>query len=547
MNKNFDRLTITAALPYANGPLHVGHLAGAYLPADIYVKYQKLNNKDVLFICGSDEHGAAITIKAKKENISIKELIDKYHFLMKETFEKFNIDFDIYSRTSNLIHHDLSKEFFLKFYEKNLLEEKSTLQYYDVEANMFLADRYIIGTCPKCNYDNAYGDQCEKCGSTLSPEDLIEPISAITKTKPILKETLHWFLPLNKWQTWLENYIESHNEWKNNVLGQCKSWLKQGLESRSITRDLEWGVNVPIDNVNGKVLYVWFDAPIGYISASKEWAKLLKKDDEWKKYWLKEESQNKTKLIHFIGKDNIVFHSIIFPVILKEHGDYILADNVPANEFLNLENKKISTSRNWAIWLHEYAENYPDKIDILRYYITSILPENSDSNFSWIDFVNKNNSDLCGVLGNYINRVFSLIHKYYDGIIPNSKIANEDIEIYDKVKNLILDIGNNIENYKFKSSLELVISIARIGNIFLQQTEPWKLYENNENRVKEILFLNIQIISILSTAIQPFMPTTASKIENMLNKKSYNWNIIISESILIESGHKINLPHILFI
>lgn len=537
--KNYKRFLITAALPYANGPVHIGHLAGVYVPADIYARFLRLKNEDVIYVCGSDEHGVPITLKAKKEGKSPQEIVDRYHNIIKKSFEEFGISFDIYSRTSSKTHYETASVFFKNLYEKGIFEEKVSKQYYDEKAKQFLADRYIVGTCPKCGYDKAYGDQCEKCGSSLSPLELINPVSAITGTKPVLKETKHWYLPLDKYENWLREWIlEGHkDDWKPNVLGQVKSWLDDGLRPRAVTRDLDWGVPVPVEGADGKVLYVWFDAPIGYISATKELTQ------EWEKYWKSED----TKLVHFIGKDNIVFHCIIFPVMLKAHGEYILPENVPANEFLNLENDKISTSRNWAVWLNEYLEEFPGKQDVLRYVITSIIPETKDSDFTWKDFQAKNNNELLAILGNFINRTTTLINKYYGGEIPQPDNLDENgkgiLRAIIKQKELV---EKNIEKYRFRDAQLEMMNLFRLGNKYLTETEPWKHQKTNPQLTKNILYVSSQIAAAGAILAKPFLPFTSEKIFQMLNLsyEELKWKDINDE--VLQPGHKINKPFLLF-
>lgn len=547
MTKNSNRYTITAALPYANGPLHIGHIAGAYLPADIYVRYLRLRGKDVAFICGSDEHGAAITIRAKKEGISPKEIIDKYHTLNKETFQKFGIGFDMYHRTSEKIHHELSQEFFTNLYEKGEFVERESEQYYDEEFNQFLADRYIIGTCPKCGNDSAYGDQCEKCGSSLSPTDLINPKSTLSGKTPVLRKTKHWFLPLDQYQEWLEQWLVEgkKGQWKSNVYGQCSSWLKAGLQPRAMTRDLDWGVDVPLKEAEGKKLYVWLDAPIGYISATKQWAKDTGKD--WEKYWKKQANpEDESTLIHFIGKDNIVFHCIIFPAILHAHGDYILPENVPANEFLNLEGDKLSTSRNWAVWLHEYLEEFPGKEDVLRYALAATLPETKDSEFTWKDYQARNNNELVAIFGNFVNRAVVLTHKYFDGKVPaQGKLQPYDEEILEQLKGYPAIIGEKIEQYRFREALSQMMEFARLGNKYLADTEPWKLIKEQPERVETILNVALQIAANLSIVAEPFLPFTVSKLREMLSIDAISWDRAGSADLL-EDGHQIEKATLLF-
>ncbi|CAN5367267.1 methionine--tRNA ligase [soil metagenome] len=545
LNK-FKRFTVTSALPYANGPLHIGHLAGAYLPADIFVRYLRLKRKDVVYICGSDEHGAAITIKAKKENTTPQAIIDKYHNQIKNSFIEFGISFDMYHRTSSAIHHDLSQEFFLNLYEKDEFIEKFSEQYFDEDYQQFLADRYIVGTCPNCHNENAYGDQCENCGTSLNPTDLINPISTLSGKTPILKPTKHWYLPLDKYQPWLEQWIDGkENDWKVNVFGQCKSWLKSGLQPRSMTRDLDWGIDVPLEEAKGKKLYVWMDAPIGYISATKQWA--IDNNKDWKLYWKKQENEaDDSCLLHFIGKDNIVFHCIIFPSILHAHGEYILPQNVPANEFLNLEGDKLSTSRNHAVWLHEYLEEFPGKQDELRYVLTSILPETSDSEFTWKDYQARINNELVAILGNYVNRVMILMHKFYGGKIESSspKIVLTDKKLEDEIGRLYDEIAQGLEVYKFRQALQSVMDIARLGNRYLTEKEPWKTIKSNPEDAKETLHNCLLIIGHLATAMQPFLPATAKKIYGMLNQPG--GDVYFDQEIEFKNGHQLNPSALLF-
>lgn len=533
------RYTVTSALPYANGPLHIGHLAGCYLPADIYVRYLRSLEKDVKFICGSDEHGVPITIKAKKEGVTPQQVVDKYHKIMGDSFREFGISFDVYSRTSAAIHHETASEFFKKLYDKGVFTEEVTEQYFDEKANQFLADRYIVGTCPKCGNDNAYGDQCERCGSTLNPTDLINPKSTLSGEKPVLKKTKNWFLPLDKMQPDIEKYIESHKEWKTNVFGQCKSWLNAGLQPRAMTRDLDWGVKVPIKDTEGKVLYVWFDAPIGYISATKE----LFNNNGWEPYWKDKE----TKLVHFIGKDNIVFHCIIFPAMLMAEGSYILPDNVPANEFLNLEGDKISTSRNWAVWLHEYLLEFKDKQDILRYTLCANAPEAKDNDFTWKDFQAKNNNELVAILGNFVNRALVLTHKFYEGKVPQAlEYAAEDKALIAEITAYPEKISSSIEHYRFREALSELMNLARLGNKYLADMEPWKLIKTDEKRVQTIMNLSLQIAANLSILMEPFLPFTAKKLKEMLHlKKDLKWKDAKSSNLL-EAGHQLNEAGLLF-
>lgn len=515
MTKQFKRTTVTAALIYANGPIHIGHIAGCYLPADIYVRYLRSIGHDVKFVSGTDEHGVPITIKAKKEGITPQEVVDKYYKIIKDSFEEFGISFDIYSRTSNKVHHETSQEMFKNLYDKGQFVEEITEQYFDEKAQTFLADRYIIGTCPKCSNENAYGDQCEKCGSTLSPTELINPRSALSGEKPVMKPTKNWYLPLDKMQPALEEYIASHPEWKTNVLGQVKSWLNDGLRPRAMTRDLDWGVKVPLPDTDGKVLYVWFDAPIGYISMTKELT------DEWQKYWQDPE----TRLVNFIGKDNIVFHCLIFPAMCMADGRFILADNVPANEFMNLEGDKISTSRNWAVWLHEYLREFEGKQDVLRYALAASAPETKDSDFTWGDFQTRNNSELVGILGNFVNRAFVLTQKNFDSKIPaRGELTDFDRQTLDTLAELPNKIGDAIANYKFREALALVMDVARLGNKYLADTEPWKVIKTDVERTGTILNIGLQIAATLSIVSEPFMPFTAAKLSTGLGLSGLNWS-----------------------
>jgi len=540
--KNPKRYLITSALPYANGPLHLGHIAGAYLPADIYVRYLKLKGKDVAFICGSDEHGVPITLRARKEDVSPQDIVDKYHEMIKQAFDEFGINFDIYHRTSSKLHHETASDFFKTMYDHGEFIEKEEEQYYDEKEQQFLADRYIIGTCPKCGYEEAYGDQCEKCGSSLSPKELESPRSRLSGNLPILKKTKHWYLPLDKYQNeWLEEWIDSHKkDWKSNVYGQCKSWLNGGLQPRAVTRDLDWGVPVPVEGSEGKVLYVWFDAPIGYISATKAWAQENNKN--WKEYWQNKDSQ----LIHFIGKDNIVFHCLIFPSMLKAHGDYILPDNVPANEFLNLEGDKLSTSRNWAVWIHEYLQDFPGKQDVLRYTICANSPEQKDNDFTWKDFQNKNNNELVAILGNFVNRTLVLTHKYYGGNVPErGSLTDFDKETLAEMAVIKKNLEKSIESFRFREAVKIAMDLARLGNKYLADTEPWKVIKTDEERVKTIMNISIQISAALSIIIEPFLPFTADKLRKFLNIEKLSWNLASSENI-IEPGHTINKAKLLF-
>ncbi len=545
--------TVTAALPYANGPLHLGHIAGVYLPADIFVRFLRMNKHDVVYICGSDEHGAAITLRAKKEGITPQEIVDKYHTLISDTFSQFNISFDIYHRTSSQLHHETSADFFKKLHDNNQFIEESSEQYFDEDFQQFLADRYITGTCPKCSYANAYGDQCEKCGSDLSPTDLINPISTLSGKSPILKTTAHWYLPMNQHEDWLRDWIQKgglngklqHDPkaWKNQVIGQCMSWINGGLKPRAMTRDLDWGVKVPLPNADGKVLYVWLDAPIGYISATKQWA--LDNNKNWKDYWGNTEGKDR-KLVHFIGKDNIVFHAIIFPILLKNHGDFILPDNVPAYEFLNLEGDKFSTSRNWAVWLHEYLEAYPTKVDELKYVLTAIAPENKDSEFTWKEFQSRINNELAAIYGNFVNRTLVLTQKYYEGIIPApNKFNAEDLLVLKELQEIPERISKNIYEYKLREAQAEMMNLARLGNKYLADQEPWKVIKIDEERVKTILYIALQITAALSVASFPFIPDTSKKLQKMLNFSSENWADLLQEEVL-QAGNKIGEVEILF-
>ncbi|BDX37336.1 methionine--tRNA ligase [Tenuifilaceae bacterium CYCD] len=535
--KNFKRYLITSALPYANGPVHIGHLAGVYIPSDIYTRYLREKGVDVISVCGSDEHGVPITIKARQENTTPQAIVDKYNAMIKESFEKFGIKFDIYSRTSSKVHYQTASEFFRKLYDKGSFIEKTTEQYYDEEVKQFLADRYITGTCPHCSNDKAYGDQCEKCGTSLNATDLINPKSALSGSKPVLKATKHWFLPLDKFQPELEKWIlEDHKEWKTNVYGQCKSWLDQGLQPRAVSRDLDWGVPVPVEGSEGKVLYVWFDAPIGYISATKELT------PDWEKYWKDQD----TRMIHFIGKDNIVFHCIIFPAMLKAEGSYILPDNVPANEFLNLEGDKISTSRNWAVWLHEYLEEFPGKQDVLRYVLTANMPETKDNDFTWKDFQTRNNSELVAILGNFVNRAMVLTQKYFDSKIPTSgEILDYDKETIAEIPRIKQAIESNLEEFKFREALKEAMNLARLGNKYLADTEPWKMFKQDPERVATILNLSMQITANLSILLEPFLPFTAEKMRKMIDFSDNKWEHAGNINLL-KAGHRLNEPSLLF-
>lgn len=538
MEKQFKRTTVTSALPYANGPVHIGHLAGVYIPADIYTRYLRLKKHDVLFIGGSDEHGVPITIRAKKEGVTPQDIVDRYHTLIKDSFEEFGISFDTYGRTSSQVHHKLASDFFRKLYEKGEFLEKTTLQYYDEEAKTFLADRYITGECPRCHSEGAYGDQCEKCGSTLSPEELINPKSAISGSKPVQKETTHWYLPLDKHENWLRQWIlEDHKEWRPNVYGQCKSWLDMGLQPRAVSRDLDWGIPVPVEGAEGKVLYVWFDAPIGYISNTKE---LL--PDTWEKWWKDPE----TRLVHFIGKDNIVFHCIVFPAMLKAEGSYILPDNVPSNEFLNLEGDKISTSRNWAVWLHEYLQDFPGKQDVLRYVLTANAPETKDNDFTWKDFQARNNNELVAVYGNFVNRALVLTHKYFGGIVPTcGTLSAYDEETLQEFSAAKTEVERLLEHYKFRDAQKEAMNLARIGNKYLADTEPWKIAKTDLPRVATILNIALQLVANLSIAFEPFLPFSSAKLRKMLNMPTCDWELLGSTTLLKE-GDKLNPAELLF-
>ena len=547
MNKK--RYTVTSALPYANGPLHIGHIAGAYLPADIFVRYQKLKGNDVVFICGSDEHGAAITLRAKKDGVSPKEIVDKYHKINKQAFKDFGINFSIYHRTSSELHHETAKEFFSELNNNNRFIKKVSKQFFDVENNQFLADRYIIGTCPKCGHEHAYGDQCEKCGSSLSPDELINPKSTLSGKKPIKKETSHWYLPMQDHENWIKDWIENglldgenhHNpkDWKNQVLGQCKSWIDGGLKERAMTRDLDWGVEVPLEGENGKVLYVWMDAPIGYISATKQWA--YDNNKNWEDYW----KNNSSELIHFIGKDNIVFHCIIFPIILKLNKHFNLPTNVPANEFLNLEGEKLSTSRNWAIWLHEYIEEFKGQEDALRYTLCATAPESKDADFTWLDFQARNNNELVAIFGNFINRVVVLTNKYWGGIVPEkSNLEQCDKEVIDSMSKYPNLIGEKIEKYKFKEALQELMNLARLGNKYLADTEPWKLKKIDEKRTETIMNIALQIAVSLSILSEPFLPFSSKKLKDILNVSDLTWESASTENL--NAGTKINKSSLLF-
>ncbi|MEZ7696518.1 methionine--tRNA ligase [Prevotella jejuni] len=542
--KKFKRTTVTAALPYANGGVHIGHLAGVYVPADIYVRYLRLKNREVAFICGSDEHGVPITIRAKKEGVTPQDVCDRYHKLIKDSFEEFGISFDIYSRTTSETHNKFASDFFRKLYDDGKLVEQESEQYYDEEAHQFLADRYIMGECPHCGNPNAYGDQCEKCGSDLSPMELKNPHSTISGSQPVIKRTKNWYLPLNDYQEWLKQWIlTDHKEWRPNVYGQCKSWLDMDLQPRAMTRDLDWGIPVPIEGAEGKVLYVWFDAPIGYISNTKE---LCEKDPEhfgtWQKWWQDPE----TRLVHFIGKDNIVFHCIIFPTMLKTHGDYILPDNVPANEFLNLEDDKISTSKNWAVWLHEYLRDFEGKQDVLRYVLTANAPETKDNNFTWKDFQERNNSELVAVYGNFVNRALQLTKKYWDGVVPAcGELEEIDRQTIQEFKDVKEKVEAYLEIFKFREAQKEAMNLARIGNKYIAETEPWKLWKTNPKRVETILYISLQLVANLSIAFEPFLPFSSKKLREMINMTEYDWSELGSTDLL-PAGKQLAEPELLF-
>jgi len=548
MLQNPKRYTITAALPYTNGPIHIGHLAGVYVPSDIYSRYLRLQGKDVAFICGSDEHGVAISMKAKKEGITPQEVIDKYDGIIRKSFLDFGISFDNYSRTSSEIHHETASEFFRKLYDDGKFIEEVTEQLYDAKANQFLADRFVIGTCPKCGNEEAYGDQCERCGSTLNATDLINPKSTITGDTPVLKSTKHWFLPLDQYDAFLKEWIlkDHAKDWKTNVLGQVKSWLDDGLKPRAVTRDLDWGIPVPVEGAEGKVLYVWFDAPIGYISSTKEWAKREGKD--WEPYW----KDADTKLVHFIGKDNIVFHCVIFPAMLKAEGSYILPDNVPANEFLNLEGNKLSTSKNWAVWLHEYLEDFPDKQDVLRYALTSNAPETKDNDFTWKDFQARNNNELVAVFGNFINRVVVLTHKYYEGFVPEpGEFSEVDTQTLSEMRAYPAVISSSVERYRFREALVELMNLARLGNKYLADEEPWKLIKENPERVKTQMYVALQIATALAILAEPFLPFTSAKLKKMLGvhpspEDVIDWLEVSKAEQILSPGTKIGAAELLF-
>lgn len=536
--KNYKRTTVTAALPYANGGVHIGHLAGVYVPADIYVRWLRLKKQDVKFICGSDEHGVPITIRARKEGITPQQVVDRYHAMIKKSFEDFGISFDIYSRTTSKIHSEVASDFFRKLYDEGKLIEKTSKQYYDEEAHQFLADRYITGECPHCHNPHAYGDQCEKCGSDLAPTELINPKSAISGSQPVMKETKNWYLPLNEYEDWLKHWIlDEHKEWRPNVYGQCKSWLDLDLQPRAMTRDLDWGIPVPVEGAEGKVLYVWFDAPIGYISNTKE---LL--PDTWETWWKDPE----TRLVHFIGKDNIVFHCIIFPVMLKAHGGYILPDNVPANEFLNLENDKISTSQGWAIWLHDYLVEFPGKQDVMRYVLTANAPETKDNNFTWKDFQERNNSELVGIYGNFVNRALQLTKKYWNGVVPEcGELLDIDRQTLEDFKDVKQKVEALLEVFKFRDAQKEAMNLARIGNKYIADCEPWKVAKTDMKRVETILYISLQLVANLAIAFEPFLPFSSARLRKMINIDTFDWNQLGSTDLL-KPGHKLAEPELLF-
>lgn len=542
--KNFKRTTVTAALPYANGGVHIGHLAGVYVPADIYVRYLRLKKEDVIFIGGSDEHGVPITIRARKEGVTPQDVVDRYHSLIKKSFEEFGISFDIYSRTTSEIHHKLASDFFKKLYEEGKLLEQETEQYYDEEAHQFLADRYITGECPHCHHEGAYGDQCEHCGSDLSPMELINPKSAVSGSKPVIKKTKNWYLPLNDYQTWLKKWIlEGHQEWRSNVYGQCKSWLDLDLQPRAMTRDLDWGIPVPIEGAEGKVLYVWFDAPIGYISNTKE---LCESNPErwgsWEKWWKDQD----TRLVHFIGKDNIVFHCLIFPTMLKAHGDYILPDNVPANEFLNLEDDKISTTRNWAVWLHEYLKDLPGKQDVLRYVLTANAPETKDNNFTWKDFQERNNSELVAIYGNFVNRALQLTKKYFEAVVPPcGELLDVDKQALDEFKDVKNKVVGYLDAFKFREAQKEAMNLARIGNKYMTECEPWKVWKTDPERVKTVLYISLQLVANLAIAFEPFLPFSSEKLRRLIKMDTCDWSLLGNHDLL-KAGHQLAEPELLF-
>lgn len=542
--KKFKRTTVTAALPYANGGVHIGHLAGVYVPADIYVRYLRLKNQDVIFIGGSDEHGVPITIRAKKEGITPQDVVDRYHSMIKKSFEEFGISFDVYSRTTSKTHEQLASDFFKKLLEEGKLQEQESEQYYDEEAHQFLADRYIKGECPHCHYDGAYGDQCEHCGTALSPLELINPTSTLSGSKPVIKKTKNWYLPLNDYQQWLKEWIlQGHKEWRSNVYGQCKSWLDLDLQPRAMTRDLDWGIPVPVEGAEGKVLYVWFDAPIGYISNTKELCEQApERWGSWEKWWKDED----TRLVHFIGKDNIVFHCLIFPTMLKAHGGYILPDNVPANEFLNLENDKISTSRNWAVWLHEYLVDLPGKQDVLRYVLTANAPETKDNNFTWKDFQEHNNSELVGIYGNFVNRALQLTKKYFGGVVPAcGELLDIDKQTLEEFKDVKQKVETLLDAFRFRDAQKEAMNLARIGNKYITECEPWKVWKTNPERVKTILYVSLQLVANLAIAFEPFLPFSSKKLRKLINMDTFDWSQLGSTDLL-KANHHLAEPELLF-
>ncbi|MDY6248780.1 MAG: methionine--tRNA ligase [Prevotella sp.] len=542
--RSYKRTTVTAALPYANGGVHIGHLAGVYVPADIYVRYLRLKKQDVMYVCGSDEHGVPITIRARKEGITPQDVVDRYHELIKKSFADFGISFDIYSRTTSKTHHQFASDFFKKLYEEGKLTEETTTQLYDEEAKQFLADRYVTGECPHCHNEGAYGDQCEKCGRDLSPTELINPKSTISGSTPVLKETKNWYLPLNEYQTWLREWIlEGHKEWRSNVYGQCRSWLDMDLQPRAMTRDLDWGIPVPVEGADGKVLYVWFDAPIGYVSNTKE---LCEKEPEkwgsWQRWWQDED----TRLVHFIGKDNIVFHCIIFPVMMKAHGQYIMPDNVPSNEFLNLENDKISTSRNWAIWLHEYLVDFPGKQDVLRYVLTANAPETKDNNFTWRDFQERNNSELVAIYGNFVNRALQLTKKYWNGVVPEcGELTDVELRTIEEFKDVKQKVETLLDQFKFREAQFEAMNLARIGNRYITECEPWKVWKEDTKRCETILNLSLQLTANLAIAFEPFLPFSSKKLREMLNLADFDWNQL-GQTDILKPGHQLAEPELLF-
>lgn len=542
--KKFKRTTVTAALPYANGGVHIGHLAGVYVPADIYVRYLRLKNQEVIFIGGSDEHGVPITIRAKKEGITPQDVVDRYHSMIKKSFEEFGISFDVYSRTTSKTHEQLASDFFKKLLKEGKLQEQESEQYYDEEAHQFLADRYIKGECPHCHYDGAYGDQCEHCGTALSPLELINPTSTLSGSKPVIKKTKNWYLPLNDYQQWLKEWIlQGHKEWRSNVYGQCKSWLDLDLQPRAMTRDLDWGIPVPVEGAEGKVLYVWFDAPIGYISNTKELCEQApERWGSWEKWWKDED----TRLVHFIGKDNIVFHCLIFPTMLKAHGGYILPDNVPANEFLNLENDKISTSRNWAVWLHEYLVDLPGKQDVLRYVLTANAPETKDNNFTWKDFQEHNNSELVGIYGNFVNRALQLTKKYFEGVVPAcGELLDIDKQTLEEFKDVKQKVETLLDAFRFRDAQKEAMNLARIGNKYITECEPWKVWKTNPERVKTILYVSLQLVANLAIAFEPFLPFSSKKLRQLINMDTCDWSQLGSTDLL-KANHHLAEPELLF-